>query len=243
MVVSPGYFLSSRRPRQNSTATLVVKQREHARGHCVGMGICHAWECSGTIHVGSQCSHWDLATRRHGIWACEGGDVVFGCCMSWWRAHRWSCLRCFVAASRRGGRAVVPGYSVLGGLITLKIWTHLSLYFCVVSVRVWGPKKVGLCTGSSPRKPCMLAEHLLIAHTFQVWLRVSQNISGVSIAQVSKKQTPVSTSQAQIVGCSFLSSGCLLHDFSNFSGRSIGNIDGGSDGQCEGCGEGTSAAP
>ena len=148
MVVSPGYFLSSRRPRQNSTATLVVKQREHARGHCVGMGICHAWECSGTIHVGSQCSYWDLATRRHGIWACEGGDVVFGCCMSWWRAHRWSCLRCFVAASRRGGRAVLPGYSVLGGLITLKIWTHLSLYFCVVSVRVWGLfSKVALYVG------------------------------------------------------------------------------------------------
>ena len=43
--------------------------------------------------------------------------------------------------------------------------------------------------------------------------------------------------------CSFLSIGCLPHDFPNISGRSIGNIDGGSAGQCEGCGGGTSAAP
>ena len=43
VVVSTGYFLSSRRQRQNSTATPVVEQREHARGHCVGLGICHAW--------------------------------------------------------------------------------------------------------------------------------------------------------------------------------------------------------
>ena len=35
----------------------------------------------------------------------------------------------------------------------------------------------------------MLARHLLIAHTVQVWLHVSRNMSSVSIAQVSKMQT------------------------------------------------------
>ena len=166
------------------------------------------------------------------------------CCMSWWRAHWWSCVRRFVAASRRGGRAVLPGCTVLGGLISLGIWTHLSLYFRVVFVRVWGLLKVGLCMDSSPRKRCMLARHLLIAHTVQVWLPVSQNISGVSVAQVSKMQrNPGIDFSGADYGCSFVCMGCVPPDFSNFSGRSIGNIDGGSDGQCEGCGGGTSAAP
>ena len=142
MVVSPGSFLSSRRPRWNSTAGPVAEQREHARGHCVGVG----------------------------------GSVTHG------NAGR------FVAASLRGGRAVLPGYSVLGGLITFEIWTHLSLYFCVVSVRVWGLLKVGLCTDPSPRKRCKLARHLLNARTVQVWPHVSQNISGVCIAHVSRMQ-------------------------------------------------------
>ena len=97
-------------------------------------------------------------------------------------------LRRFVAASLRGGRAVLPGYSVLGGLITFEIWTHLSLYFCVVSVRVWGLLKVRLSTDSSPRKRCMLARHLSLAHTVQVSPHVSQNTSGVCIAPVSKMQ-------------------------------------------------------
>ena len=110
-------------------------------------------------------------------------------CMSWWRARWWSCIRRFVAANRRGGRAVWPGYLVLGGLISFEIWTHLSLYFFVVFVRVWSHMKVGLCMDSSPRKCCMLARHLLFAYIVQVWRHVSQNISGVSIAQVSKMQT------------------------------------------------------
>ena len=126
---------------------------------------------------------WLMGMRRWKRRAC--------CCMSWWRAHWWSCVRRFVAASLRGGRAVLPECSVLGGLITFVIWTHLSLYFCVVPVRVWGFLKVGLCTDSSPsspRKRCILARHLLIARTVQVWLPVSQNTSSVCIAQVSKMQ-------------------------------------------------------
>ena len=83
---------------------------------------------------------------------------------------------------------MLPEYSVFGGLITFEIWTHLSLYFCVVSVQVWALLKVGLCTDSSPRKRCTLARHLLVAHTVQVWPHVSHNISGVCIAQVSKMQ-------------------------------------------------------
>ena len=81
---------------------------------------------------------------------------------------------------------MLPGYSVLGGLITFEIWAHLSLY--VGSVRVWGLLKVGLSTDSSPKKRCILARHLLIARTVQVWPHVSQNISGVCIAPVSKMQ-------------------------------------------------------
>ena len=53
------------------------------------------------------------------------------------------------------------------------------------------------------------------------------------------KPTPVSTSQAQIMGCSLLSIGRFPHDFTNFSGRSIDIVDGGSAGQRNG----TSAAP
>ena len=48
-------------------------RREHARGHCVGMGIRHTWERGGTAHLGCQCSHQDLVTRRPGLWACEDG--------------------------------------------------------------------------------------------------------------------------------------------------------------------------
>ena len=123
---------------------------------------------------------WPVGMRKWKRRAC--------CCMSWWRAHWWSCVRRVVAASRRGGRAVLPKYSVLGGLVEKGIWKHLSLYFCVVFVRVWGLLKVGLCTDSSPRKRCTLARRLLIVHTVQVWLPVSQNTSGVSIAQVLKMQ-------------------------------------------------------
>ena len=84
---------------------------------------------------------------------------------------------------------MLPGYSVLDGLITFEIWTHLSLYFCVESVQVWGPLKVGLSTDSSPEKRCFLARHLLIARTVQVWPHVSQNISSACIVLVSKVQT------------------------------------------------------
>ena len=140
---------------------------------------------------------WPMGMRRWKRRAC--------CCMSW-----WSCVRRFVAASRRGGRAVLPGYSVLGCLISLGIWTHFSLYFGVVFVRVWGLLKVELSTDSSPRKRCTLARHLLIEDTVQVWLHVSQNISGVSIAQVSKMQTnPGVDFSGADCGCSFLSICCL----------------------------------
>ena len=126
------------------------------------------------------------------------------CCMSSGRARLWSCIRRFVAASLRSGRAVLSGYSVLGGLITFEIWTHLSLYFCVGSVQDLDtphvvflrgtcsglePSESGLSNDSSPKKRCILARHLLITHTVQVLLHVSRNISGVSIAQVSKMQT------------------------------------------------------
>ena len=83
---------------------------------------------------------------------------------------------------------MLPECPVLGGLITFEIWTRLSLYFCVVSVRVWSLLKVGLCTDSSPRKRCILARHLLIARTVQVWPHVSQNISGICIARATKMQ-------------------------------------------------------
>ena len=100
----PGYFLSSRRPRQNSTAAPVAEQREHARGHCVGMGICHTWECGGTVHLGSQCSYWDLVTRRHGLWdakmetSCLVLHVLVACTLVELRQafrrrkpQRWAC--------------------------------------------------------------------------------------------------------------------------------------------------------
>ena len=80
------------------------------------------------------------------------------CCMSWWRAHWWSCVRRFVAASRRGRRAVLPGYSVLGRLISSGIWTHLSLYFCVVFVRFSGAPEGGIVYGLFAREALYVGE-------------------------------------------------------------------------------------
>ena len=67
---------------------------------------------------------WVWGSVRHGnamelyYWKAWLMGVQIGkhracCCMSWWRAHLWSCVRRFVAASPRGGHAVLPGYSVL----------------------------------------------------------------------------------------------------------------------------------
>ena len=56
-----------------------AEQRECARGHCVGLGICHAWQRGGAVHVGSQSSYQNLVTRRHGIWENEGGNVLVAC--------------------------------------------------------------------------------------------------------------------------------------------------------------------
>ena len=79
--------------------------------------------CGLSVFLLGRCSQkaWPMGMRKWKRRAC--------CCMSWWRAHWWSCVRRFVVVSRRGGRAVLPGYSVLGGLISWGIWTHLSLYF------------------------------------------------------------------------------------------------------------------
>ena len=92
------------------------------------LGICHAWECSGTIHVGSQCYYEDFAARRHGPMGMRRWKRRACCCMSWWRAHWWNCVRRFVFASRRRWRAVFPGYSFFAALISLGIWTQISLY-------------------------------------------------------------------------------------------------------------------
>ena len=140
------------------------------------------------------------------------------CGMSWWRAHWSSCIRRFVVASHRGGHAVLPGYSVFGGFVSSKIWTHLLLHFCVVHVRVWVLQKVGLSMVSSPRKRCILARQLSVVHTVQVWPHVSQNISGACIVLVSKMQTnPGIGFSGASYGCSFLSIGCLSHHLSNLS--------------------------
>ena len=130
------------------------------------------------------------------------------CYTSWLRAHLWSCTRRFVAASLRGGHAMSPGYSVWGGFVSFKIWTHLLLYSCVVHVRVWVLQKVGLCMVSSWRKRCMLARHLLVVRS-------------------RCKQTPVSTSQAQTMECPILPFGSLSYRLSSFSRGSVGNINGG----------------
>ena len=129
------------------------------------------------------------------------------CCMSWWRAHWWSCVRRFVAASLRGGRAVLPEYSM------------------------WGLLKVGC-----------ISRHLLIARTVQVWPPVSQNISGVCIAKVSKMQANPSVDVSDADYGAFVSFQWLsfAHSLKHYQRNHIGDIDGGSNGQCEGCGGGTS---
>ena len=82
--LSPPVTLSFRRWCQNSTATPVVEQREHARGHCVGMGICHGnaveqytWALSVLIRTllpeGMACGHAKVETScllLHVLVAC-----------------------------------------------------------------------------------------------------------------------------------------------------------------------------
>ena len=88
-------------------------------------------------------------------------------------------VACQAFRRRKPQRWACPVARVLsvGGFVSFKIWTHHLLYSCVVYVRVWVLQKVGLCMVSSPRKRCMLARHLLVVHTLQVWLHVSQNTS------------------------------------------------------------------
>ena len=166
-------------------------------------------------------------------------------CMSWWRERWWSCIRRFVAANSRGGRAVWPGYFVLGGLFDLFRNLDTSL---IVFLR-------GLCSGLGPSEGGIVyglfsKEALYVGkasvnrtHCPGLAARLTEHPMSLSPRSPRCKQTPVSTSQAQVMGCLFLSIDCLPHDLSNLSGRSIGNINGGSDGQCEGCGRGTPAAP
>ena len=86
---------------------------------------------------------------------------------------------------QRCARRVVPGYSVWCG--SSKIWTHL------LHVRVWVLLKVELCMVSSQRKRCILARHLSVVHTLQVWLHISLNISSACIVLVSKMQANSAT--------------------------------------------------
>ena len=131
------------------------------------------------------------------------------CYTSLLRAHLLSCTRRFVAASLRGGHTVLPGYSVWGEFVSFKFG---HIFCCILAWYMFGFWSSGEwdCMVSSQRQRCMLARHLLVVHTLQVWLHVSQNISGVCIVLVSKMQTnPVSTSQAQVMECPFLPIGSL----------------------------------
>ena len=133
------------------------------------------------------------------------------CCMSWWRAHWWSRIRRFDAVSPRGGLAVLPGYSVFCGFVSSKIWTQLLLYFCVVDVRVWVLLKVELCMVSSPRKRFLLAKASVSrTHSLGLAARLTEHIRCLYRPGLKRcKQTPVSTSEAQVMERSFLSIGCL----------------------------------
>ena len=77
--------------------------------------------------------------------ACGRGNLEASCLL----LHVLVACRRLVAASLRGGHAVLPGYSVWGGFVSFKIRTQLLLYSCVVHhVRVWVLQRVGLCTVS-----------------------------------------------------------------------------------------------
>ena len=78
----------------------------------------------------------------------------------------------------------------------------------------------------------MLARHLSVVHPLQVCTHVSQNISGTCIVLVSKMQA---NPGIDCSGASFLSIGSSSRHLSNFHSWSAGDIDGGPDGQCEGC--------
>ena len=93
------------------------------------------------------------------------------------------------AASLRGGHAVLRGTQCWVVSSHSRSWTHLLLCFCVVHVRVWVLWKVELCVVSFLRQRCMLARHLSVVHTLQVWPHVLPNISGACIVLVSKTET------------------------------------------------------
>ena len=74
--MSAGHFLSARRQRQNSTAAPVAGQRESARGHRVGLGICGRWERTRTVFLGSQCSHSDFIPEGMAYGRGKSGSIV-----------------------------------------------------------------------------------------------------------------------------------------------------------------------
>ena len=76
---------------------------------------------------------------------------------------------------------------------------------------------------SSPRKRCMLGRHLSIAtHCPGLAAHLTEHVRCLYRPGLKDANTTlVSTSQAQIMGCSVLSISCLPHDFSNVGRRSI----------------------
>ena len=202
----------------------------------MGLGICRLWERNRTVFLGSQCSHSDFITRRHCLWAWKSGSIVLA-------VTRPGCVHiCEAAPGVSSPQASEVGMPCRQGTQCGVVSSHSRsghISCCILAWYMFG-------VGSSRRWDCVWS---LLKGSVVCWQGICQSYtlsrSGctshrtfpVPVSSWSQrfKQTPVSTSQAQVMECPFLPIGSLSYHLSNFSRGSVGNIDGGSDGKREGC--------
>ena len=116
----------------------------------MGFGICRPWERNWSVFLGSQCSHSDFVTGRHGLWAWKSGSIVLA-------VTRPGCVHiCGAAPGVSSPQASEVGMPFGQGTQCEVVSSHSRsghiLYSCVVHVRVWVLQKVGLCMVSSQKK-------------------------------------------------------------------------------------------
>ena len=147
-----------------------------------GMHEVNAWvwgsvrhgNANRTVHLGSQRSHSEpyyLKAWRHRHANLEASCLLLHVLVACTLVELPQAFRAPQASEV--GMPCCQGTQCGGGFVSSKIWTHLLLYSCVVHVRVWVLLKLELCMVSSQRKRCIVARHLSVVHTLQVWLHVS----------------------------------------------------------------------
>ena len=232
--------LTSRRPCVNATA-LQRPGRDSMQEVIEWIWeICHALECGGTQHVDSQCSCQDLVTRRHGISAC---NVVFFAALLV-ACTLFHCVRRSGTASLRGGRDVLSEYSLLGGVINFRNMDTSLVVFLRGIFSGLGPSEGGIVYGLFSKEALYIGKASVNrTHCPGLVARLTEHIPCLyrpGLKDASKLRYQLLRRSSR--GDRFFPL-AFFPQFLKHSSGSIGDIDGGPDGQCEGCGGGTLAAP